>query len=512
MFGGFGGLPRKPGDPQAPALGAVQGNTPVRIITPSTLGQVVTGAPPPHVVTPATLGAVTGPRWPKGPRRHGGTPVAMRVPAGLAHLKLSILILTLSSRASILGRLIQKLEKQINALSLTPEIEVLIFEDNKEYSVGTKRTRLLTEARGEFVVFIDDDDDISDDYVHQFIGAIRAHPTVDCIGMRGVITTNGSDPRQVVYSLKNSAHYEEKGVYYRPPCHLTPIRRTIAAAFPYIDASFGEDSDWAMRVLASGSLKSEVFVDKVLYYYQFSPSDSETQNRFKVAEQGSVFHIVILSARAANLRRCLASILENEPTLPKDRIIVVDDGARIDCGREFPGVTWVNGQRPFIFSRNANLGIKKAPGDVILLNDDARLATKFGFSSQSFATRARSDIGICSAAIDGYVGNPAQKPGIVAAGLRIEQGNALAFISVYITREALTRIGLLDERFVGYGYEDNDYCLRSRKAGFHLAVYDGCIVEHGVSKETSTYRSKPDISDLMEMNRGLYKAKWPNDA
>lgn len=511
MFGGFGGLPRKPGDPQAPALGAVHGNTPVRIITPSTLGPVVTNTPAARILTPATLGASSAPRWPKGPRRHGGIPVAMNIKAGIKNLKLSILIPTLSSRASILGRLIRKLENQINAMSPTPEVEVLIFEDNKEITVGAKRTRLLCEAQGEFVVFVDDDDDISDDYVYQFVSAIRAHPTVDCIGMRGVITTNGANPRQVIYSLQNKKLYESGGVYYRPPSHLTPIRRTLVASFPYLDASFGEDSDWAKRVMAAGVLKSEFFIDKVLYHYQFSPTNSETQNRFKAAADDSVFHVVILSARAANLRRCLASIFENEPTLPQDRIIVVDDGSRIDCGKEFPGVTWVQGHKPFVFSRNANIGIRSAPGDVILLNDDARLTTKYGFSSQSFATRARKDVGVCSAAISGFVGNPAQKPGIVAAGLRVEQGT-LAFISVYIPRETFARIGPLDERFVGYGFEDNDYCLRSRKAGLKLSVYDGCIVEHGVSKDTSTYRSKPDISSLMEINRTLYKEKWPNDA
>lgn len=511
MFGGFGGLPRRPGDPNKPELGVVNGPSAARIITPSTLGKVHAVNPPPQPRKPSTLGQTNGPRFPKGPRRHGGVPVSMNVKPGLANIKLSILIPTLSSRASILARLIKKLDIQINAYSPTPAIEVLIFEDNRELSVGAKRTRLLTEAHGEFVVFVDDDDDISDDYVAQFAGAIQRNPAADCIGMRGVITTNGKDPRQVIYSLRNKKLYDAAGIYYRPPCHLTPIRRTIAAKFPYLDASFGEDSDWSLKLMQSGLLKTEVFIDKVLYHYQFSHAGSQTQNKVNAEAGAPLFSVVILSARPENLRRCVKSILENEPALPRNRIIVVDDGSKAQCEREFPGITWVRGHKPFVFSRNANLGIKMAPGDVVLLNDDARLVTKFGFTSQSFATRARQDIGVCSAAITGFVGNPAQKPGVVAAGLRLEQGT-LAFIAVYIPREALQRIGGLDERFVGYGFEDNDFCLRCRKAGLKLSVYDGCIVEHGISKETSTYRSKPDVANLMEMNRILYKEKWPNDA
>lgn len=512
MFGGFGGLPRKKGENQKLDLGVVSGPGVQNNVTPSTLGVVRANSVPIRNITPPTLGVTNQQNWPRGAVRYGGgwgSPVSMNLKPG-TDLRLSILIPTLSSRASILARLIKKLETQIMALGPTPEVEVLIFEDNKQNSVGAKRSKLLQEAQGEFVVFVDDDDDISNDYVYQFMRAIKDNPGIDCIGMRGVITTNGQDPRQVVYSVKNRDHCESGGVYYRPPSHLTPIRRTIAARYMYADRSFGEDSDWAKRVMRDRVLHKEFFVDKVLYHYQFSPQNSETQSRFRAVDK-STFNIVILSARPENLRRCLTSILENEPALPRDRIVVVDDGARAGCGAEFPGVTWVNGIRPFVFSRNANLGIRRSPGDVILLNDDARLLVKFGFTSQSYATRARKDIGICSAAITGFVGNPAQKPGVVAAGMRAETGT-LAFISVYVPRETILKIGQLDERFVGYGYEDNDYCLRARKAGFKLAIYDGCIVEHGSTNATSTYRSKADIGELMERNRRLYKEKWPHDA
>lgn len=515
MFGGFGGLPRKGNQGANPELGVVQSGSPVRIITPATLGAVTANTPPPQrPLTPPSLGAQNQQSWPKGSiqpvaRQAPGSPVQMNLPrAGV--MKLSILIPTLSSRAAVLAGLIRKLEKQIAALGPQPEVEVLIFEDNKQQSVGAKRTKLILEAHGEYVVFVDDDDDIADDYVYQFVRAIKENPGVDCIGMRGVITTNGHDARQVVYSLKNVGLFEAGGVYYRPPSHLTPIRRAIASRYVYADSSFGEDSDWAVRVMKDKALKTEFFVDKVLYHYQFSPNNSETQNRFKATDK-SFFHIVILSARAVNLRRCLNSIIENEPALPRHRIVVVDDGAGAECAGEYPGVTFIPGIKPFVFSRNANLGIQRAGSDVILLNDDARLMTKFGFSSQSFATRARRDVGVCSSAITGFVGNPRQKPGVVAAGMRQEQGT-LAFISVYIPKEAISKVGLLDERFVGYGYEDNDYCLRVKKANFKLAIYDGCIVEHGHGSDTSTYRSKADVSALMEQNRLLYKAKWPNDA
>ena len=84
--------------------------------------------------------------------------------------------------------------------------------------------------------------------------------------------------------------------------------------------------------------------------------------------------------RAANLVACVRSVLEHEPELPPDRIVVVDDGARRDADSQLPAVSWISGEKPFIFGRNANLGIRAADGDVILLNDDTRLETRGGFT------------------------------------------------------------------------------------------------------------------------------------
>src|SRR5207249_1810185 len=115
----------------------------------------------------------------------------------------------------------------------------------------------------------------------------------------------------------------------------------------------------------------------------------------------------ILSSRASNLVACVHSILANEPDLPPDRIVVVDDGARQDAEPLLPAVRWIEGVRPFVFARNANIGIRAgtraADTDVILLNDDARLETPGGFTAMLAQVRSQEWPGICSAAIRGMV-------------------------------------------------------------------------------------------------------------
>jgi GT2 family glycosyltransferase len=215
------------------------------------------------------------------------------------------------------------------------------------------------------------------------------------------------------------------------------------------------------------------------------------------------FSVVILSARAENLVPCVKAVLAAEPDLPPERIVVVDDGARKAAEPRLPGVRWVPGVKPFVFARNANLGIRAAGTDVILLNDDARLIVPRGFTLLAEQLQRCPDIGICSAAVRGVVGNLRQRPA-GQRGIRIEP-QQLAFVCVYIPRRVYECIGLLDERFAGYGFDDNDYCARTRAQGWKLGICDSCIVDHQSLR--STYRTRADIHKLFMHNRRLYEAK-----
>ncbi|HXU35896.1 MAG TPA: glycosyltransferase [Blastocatellia bacterium] len=217
------------------------------------------------------------------------------------------------------------------------------------------------------------------------------------------------------------------------------------------------------------------------------------------------FKVVILSGRASNLVPCVQSVLANEPDLSPDRIIVVDDGARAEAEPQLPPVTWVEGVKPFVFARNANLGIRKAASDVILLNDDAKLTTVRGFTLLSQQVRGRGSLAVCSAGIRGVVGNPRQRA-CDAGEFRLEQ-RSLAFICAYIPRDSFERIGPLDERFVGYGFDDNDYCVRALAAKLQLGIWDGCVVDHS-GELPSTFRTRPDLWSLFQQNQRLFREKW----
>ncbi len=216
-----------------------------------------------------------------------------------------------------------------------------------------------------------------------------------------------------------------------------------------------------------------------------------------------MFRVVILSRDAGNLVPCVQAILASEPELDPRDIIVVDDGARELAEPQLPGLTWVEGAKPFIFARNANLGIRAAGlADVILHNDDALLRSFQGFSILDLVGREHPEYGVI-AAVTNVTGQFLQQP--MKVGLR--EVEHCAFVSVLIPRATIDRLGGLDERYCrDYGAEDRDYCRACRAAGLKVGVYDFCYVDHGSLR--SSFRGDPRQPRSFSGNLALYHEKW----
>ena len=203
--------------------------------------------------------------------------------------------------------------------------------------------------------------------------------------------------------------------------------------------------------------------------------------------------IVIPSKFSDVCAPCFASIEAYAPTASK--ILVKDAKAESPVGwkkiedfiasRRAGCYGWrvLNAQPgPFCFARNVNLGIKLSPGkNVLICNDDVRFIHPETIEALEYALVKRPDIGIVSPRIEGIVGNPIQRfaepKSLVYSELR------LAFVCVLISQEVIEDIGLLDEQFGNgdYGWDDVDYCLRAKKAGWKLAVNGEAVVKHGSS-------------------------------
>ena len=213
--------------------------------------------------------------------------------------------------------------------------------------------------------------------------------------------------------------------------------------------------------------------------------------------------IIIPSRNRSNLERCVRAIREAGEAC---RIIVVDDGLDgWQFRKEDEPLSMLLGAKPFIFARNVNIGMRRSAADVVVLNDDALLDTPGGFTMLQKATEEHPEYGVIAATTNN-VGNRSQLPQSI--GLR-EDPRMVCFVAVLIPRHTIDAVGLLDEEFSGYGFEDDSYCLRVRRAGLKIGIHDGCFVDH--RHLPSTFRSGAYPTEMFERNRLIFRRKYGAD-
>lgn len=213
--------------------------------------------------------------------------------------------------------------------------------------------------------------------------------------------------------------------------------------------------------------------------------------------------IVIPSKKIGNLQACITAIYRMEPSINSNpsRIVVVNDGLEGDYEGLFPEVTFVQGDKPFIFAKNSNIGIRAADDDVILLNDDAILQSHEGFTNMWVERLKNPEFGVVGC-VTNSTGNRNQVPQ-GQPGIR-EDPRMVCFIGVLIPKHTQNVVGMLDERFIHYGFDDDDYCLRVKMMGLKIGIFDGCYVNH--TSEKSTFRERGHLP--LEPGLEVFVNKW----
>lgn len=185
---------------------------------------------------------------------------------------LSVLIPTLPERQELLFSLLSEIHTQAEKWSIDNDIEIIIDSTDSSMSIGNKRQHLLEKAKGEYLIFLDDDDEILNDFLWEVISAIK-HNSPDVIGYNGFMTTNGTN-RENFKIMKDLPYITIMGAdghkeYLRHSNHLSPIKREIALKIGYKDLRFAEDYDYCLRLKESGLIKTEHYINKDLYHYRY---------------------------------------------------------------------------------------------------------------------------------------------------------------------------------------------------------------------------------------------------
>jgi GT2 family glycosyltransferase len=223
---------------------------------------------------------------------------------------------------------------------------------------------------------------------------------------------------------------------------------------------------------------------------------------------------------------CLESVLSNTP--PDAYELVLVDNASTDGTVDYlKGFAAKHGHVTLClndtnkgFAGGNNDGMRLAAGEyVVLLNNDTLLPPGW-LECLLRLLKENDDLGLVGP-VTNSAGNE-QRIDIagltevnfeaVAAAYTRRQKNVwfqtekLGFFCMAMRRSLLDEIGYLDERF-GIGmFEDDDYCLRVRKAGYKLAVAEDCFVFHKGSVSFKKLATDTYI-ELFSRNRTFYFEK-----
>jgi hypothetical protein len=197
---------------------------------------------------------------------------------------LSILICTIPQRKTLFQSLISDIQRQINAYS--PERVEVIWDAAPKGSVtiGEKRNRLLRRAEGEYVVFVDDDDRLSANYVST-ICRVLIESSPDCVGYNIACTFRDLSGRVVrtakakVSRVYDNWHENKDGFDYAQMIyHKNPVRKALALQALFPDVSHGEDYAYGKKLIPL--LKTEIFIDEFLYQYLYTVEPGSPEQRY----------------------------------------------------------------------------------------------------------------------------------------------------------------------------------------------------------------------------------------
>jgi GT2 family glycosyltransferase len=207
---------------------------------------------------------------------------------------------------------------------------------------------------------------------------------------------------------------------------------------------------------------------------------------------------------------CIGSIYRTAGGLSTE-VIVVDNCSRdgsVEAVRErFPDVRIIENDHPEGFSANHNKALKAARGEFILILNDDTVLQEGALSAMVGFMRKDSNVG----AVGGLLLNPdgtpqytgKARPTLLAAAMislglhrlwpenpvtsgyfmrkegygEAEETESINGAAMMVRRDALSRVGLLDEGFFLF-CEDVDWSIRFRQAGYKLFFLPGARITH----------------------------------
>lgn len=283
-------------------------------------------------------------------------------------MKISVLVCSTHNRYNtFLPKMLDNLFGQLKALPIDKqkEVEILTLIDNKTIMLGTKRNNLIDISKGDYVIFVDDDDRVASNYLAKLLEATESN--ADVLTFTVMVSLNNEDPKPCYYSKDYKEDYNKAESYHRLPNHIMAVKRELAMLTPFKPVLYGEDSDYSKRLLPM--LKTQHCINETLYFYDYNIQTTEAQEHQRKVKH--VCDVVMLSnAKYVALQQLTQQAIDS--LLASQRkgifnVIVIEQTE----GIRYNGATTINLPGKFNYNQFANIGITIGEADwVCVANND----------------------------------------------------------------------------------------------------------------------------------------------
>jgi O-antigen biosynthesis protein len=405
-------------------------------------------------------------------------------------------------------------------------IKIVVREHNGHISEATNSA--LQMATGSHVAFLDHDDELSLDALHQVVNAVAEHPQA-----------------RLFYSDEDKIDGEGRRFepHFKPGwnpellrsqnyiCHLLVVEASLLAQVGMLRPGFegSQDHDLVLRCTEVLAPEQICHIPKVLYHWRAiegSTALAGDQKAYasdagcravadhlrRIGREGTVEVIapgcyrtrlplpadapkvsVIIPTRdrADLLSTCVRSVLERTD-YPDFEVVVVDNGSLDPAARQLLGelrtidrVRVLDYPIPFNFSAIVNHGARQAKGEILcLLNNDTEVINPSWL--QELAARAmQRDAGVIGAmlyfpddtiqhagvvlGLGGVAGHVYTRmvrgaPGYMARAWVAQNMSAVTAACMVVRRDVFEEVGGFDEA-LPVAFNDVDFCLRVLECG-----------------------------------------------
>lgn len=201
--------------------------------------------------------------------------------------------------------------------------------------------------------------------------------------------------------------------------------------------------------------------------------------------------------------KCLKSIYSLN--YPKDKIvtIVIDnhstDGSYEEIKKKFPAVILIRNPQNLGFAKAINQGIKKAKGTYIFITNDDIVFGKDSLKNLIDFSLKNPQVGILGGKIfkkipPGRISCAGNQMNLITGNVyscpnpnQIKEPGWIPGCAMLVKRLVVNKIGLIDDLFT-YSFDDYDYCLRAKAAGFKVVYLPTAKFWHRVSTTANKNR------------------------